>query len=836
MPKSHGAAAAASDNHSRNLLFLLLRRGTDGRGTPSPPSIALGIFLATLFLGAGVFNLPLEAQTVGLVPLLCMLAVVWLICLPLYLRVANLLGRPGQDVPSGGGDALGQAVAAAGARGAGSILAWLGVLVYVTCAALTYTTLGQESLEKLAQQVLRSSVGWFALGVAVAAPLAFLCVLPAKAVVWRRLARLSVVWAVGVALVALVNSVHPSWSNNRGHGNWLTVVAALITFVAGCIVASRAASTDEATKQAPGALEPGHKTAIVALKLQVGMMLVLVLVALWAVLSHGGHGVSTSALWPSKGFRLSALAGPAGVVLFALCATGVINVAGYPGMAEARFRRSVVVRALIVVGVVLVAWMIPAVLFIGHTGLRQLSQANTNTAIGLARVAAHGSVAATVLAVGGALATLIAVTNANTGFVSSLARESIGAGKALRPTFPLPGERALTVAGMVLAAIAAAANLGGGASLSALLRIGGIIGGGIIVIVLPVLAEHRPRRRPLCAVAAVAVAVGLGVWAMRVAVSSHVSALLTPVALIVAWLPAVATLFAALGVFRGPVPAETSPRRRPLARLLRVLALLAVVAAAVSGCAVSGTSSVSSSATTVAVSPPPAPQTIDLQEVADPTASDRNLFPAVKAALAGALRGWLAGTTAAGTTPVAGLRVGVSEVDSDSYSSAATLVSGAIPAVPGVAALPTGGASADLTDAALAIRRERAARSAAFVQASEAASRLATAVAALDPPGASCSDITDAFSAGRQSLSGTNMRLVVASDLANNCGGPLAGSFAGVQILVIDLCSQDAAQCLAGESQWRADLVRLGASPSLIAFVRLANAQQAINALISGGQ
>lgn len=526
-------------------------RGIAGRGdAPSPGVFVLALYLATLFLGAGVFVLPLEAAGVGLVPILVMLALVVPSCIWLYRRVAALLVRPADGL-SGGGEALGRAVVAAGGGNAGTVLAWLGVAVYVTCAAIAYSILGLVGLEVLAAEATQNNVVAIAMGGVFVSSCALLRLVPDRHVVARRLLLLTLVWGVGVVLIALLGETDRA----SGHGGAGTIALGLAVFAVGSIVVSRCASPTETTGQTPGKLTPDHHTSVVALRVQLGLMAILVCGALGLVIASSGRHLAWDALWVPAGFTPSDLLGPLGVVLFALVGTGMSNIADYPAMAHGGFRQSVVRMSLIIVAVVLVVWMAPIVLLIGHEGLGHLIHSDTNSAMGLAAsVASHGSVFAIAMTTIGALATLIAVTNANAGFISSLSRESIGAVNALRPGVRrMPSEARLTAMLIALAVGAAGANLAGGDTLSSILRIGGITGGGVLVVVLALLAENRERRyRIRFGAAAIVAAVGLGVWATWVAVTSTMSVPLAVLATIVAWTPLIPTVLATRGVIRGP--------------------------------------------------------------------------------------------------------------------------------------------------------------------------------------------------------------------------------------------------------------------------------------------
>ena len=261
-------------------------------------------------------------------------------------------------------------------------------------------------------------------------------------------------------------------------------------------------------------------------------------------------------MWVAKGFRLSDLLGPAAVVLFAHVGTGMSNVADYPAMGSNKFRRSVVRRSLWLVTGVLVAWLVPMVLVFGHEGLDQMVVAKTNSAMGIAPfLASTSAVWTNALAILGSLATLIAVTNANAGFITSLSREIIGATIELRPRARgVPAEGRLTLALVVLLTLAAGGAIAAGDTLSPMLHIAGITGGGVLVFTLPLLAEDRDRaHRVRYGIGATAVTVGLGLWGTATTLAQgNIGALVEVAMIAVAWAPLVPTVLAARGVIGAP--------------------------------------------------------------------------------------------------------------------------------------------------------------------------------------------------------------------------------------------------------------------------------------------
>jgi hypothetical protein len=179
-------------------------RGTAERGEIASPSKGdIAQYLATLILGAGVFLLPLEAAQVGMVPILLMLAVILWACIKLYQRVAALMVRRDHG-SAGGGEALGRAVVEAGGGVAGTVLALIGITVYVTGAAIVYNRLGVPGLQTLAAHATsRLSVG-VGMAVALVGCIALVRIVPRRMVVARRLLWVTIVWGAGVALLAVL--------------------------------------------------------------------------------------------------------------------------------------------------------------------------------------------------------------------------------------------------------------------------------------------------------------------------------------------------------------------------------------------------------------------------------------------------------------------------------------------------------------------------------------------------------------------------------------------------------------------------------------------------------
>lgn len=519
-------------------------RGTAERGEAVSPSKGdIAQYLATLILGAGLFLLPLEAAHVGMVPVLLMLAVILWPCIKLYERVAALMVRRDHG-SAGGGEALGRAVVEAGGGAAGTVLALIGITVYVTGAAIVYNRLGVPGLETLAALAADERAMGVGMAVALVGCIALMRTVPRRMVVARRLLWVTIVWGAGVAVIAVL-----------GGDPIVTQGIALAVFAIGCVVVNRTAGPAEIAEQEPGSLTADHKSSIVGLRLQFVLMIVMALIAVAIVVMSSRLRLRWDAVWVADDFKLSHLLGPAAVVLFAHVGTGMSNVANYSAMGSSKFRRSVVRRSLWLVTAVLVAWLAPMVLLFGHEGLAQLVEDKTNSAMGITPLLASEAAAwANVLAILGSLATLIAVTNANAGFITSLSREIIGATVELRPQARrLPSEDRLTLALVVLLTLAAGGAIASGDTLSPMLHIAGITGGGVLVFTLPLLAEDRERaHRVRYGFGAALVTVGLGLWGTATTLAQdNIGAAVTVAMIAVAWAPLVPTMLAARGVIRG---------------------------------------------------------------------------------------------------------------------------------------------------------------------------------------------------------------------------------------------------------------------------------------------
>lgn len=271
------------------------------RGTPERRVEAqrdLVLYLATLFLGASIFLMPIEGAHIGMLPLVLLLVAILPPCVWLYGRMATLSVRR-DATASGGGDALGRSLVAAGAGPAGTLLSLIGISVYVIAAAITYNRLGVAGLEVLAAETKASgtvAVGMLAL---FATCVVLVRVVPETAAVAQRLLRVNVVWGVGVLAVALI-----------GNDETLTSATALLVFAIGCLVVSRAPSAGDVTERDADALTPDHRASVVALWVQFAGMGLLVLIAIAFVATSATASFSWDVLWTADGVSPADVIGP----------------------------------------------------------------------------------------------------------------------------------------------------------------------------------------------------------------------------------------------------------------------------------------------------------------------------------------------------------------------------------------------------------------------------------------------------------------------------------------------------------------------------------------------
>lgn len=316
--------------------------------------------------------------------------------------------------------------------------------------------------------------------------------------------RLAGLWGAGPALASLVTPALGTW-------RWL---AGLAIYTFGAMVAT-SGSAGSASDQRGGGLDAAHRTAVVNLLIQVALMAVLAALAVWVVAAGDAGHVTPVAF---AGFNSNLLIS-AGTLIFA--GVGCLTpLAAYPSMSDPGFRKRVVNRAMWFAAALKTSWILLAIMVVAPQDLLAHSQLDQTSAQGVAGlISTFGTgwmgVAAAVAAV---LAFGIGLTSAGAGFSESLALEALSARAHLSrrapAEFPSQAHHQL-VQRMVIAVCAVAAGIlnmvAVFASLAdALLAIGGLAGGGILVFICGAIAEPDPRRRSRARIEALAAGAAAG--------------------------------------------------------------------------------------------------------------------------------------------------------------------------------------------------------------------------------------------------------------------------------------------------------------------------------------
>ncbi len=502
----------------------------------------LGLFASTLFLGAGVFSLPLIVPQVGLVAVFLGIGAIGGLSLSLYRRQADLF-VDGSGPP--GNRSLGASLERVGSGRSGRTLMTTGLGIYVGGAVVAYTLLGHAALLLLAGLLARSLESALLAGATAVAMIVTRRFLSLTQALARRLLGVGTTWLLG-ALSIRILPLGYSESN----------LALFAVFLAGVFWVGRPSGRVVDRGTGTNAILPEHSAPVVGLRIQLFLMAILAALILGLAPAHIPN------LLPARGPDLAKISDALGVILFSFVGTGINCLSSYKSMAEPAFRRRVVDFSMMVTVLVQLAWLVLAVLVLDSRTLASLNSAGSNSAIGLELVV-HGPAGAAVLLLG-SLVSLIAVTNAASGFTASLAAELVAwAGSSTRPT----ARRAATRPGLIrvlllLGAGAGAAaqvmtgDIAGHAGIDALLAVSGLAGGGILVFVGPVLAEERASARQGMAVLGLVVAAALGVWGSTLALST--SGWCSVVALfIVAWIPLLLTIVPAIRIWRSARVLET---------------------------------------------------------------------------------------------------------------------------------------------------------------------------------------------------------------------------------------------------------------------------------------
>lgn len=510
--------------------------------------VRLALYAAGIILGAGVFALPFQVPSVGLVPLIATLAGMAWLARRLYPRLIE----PAESGTRAGAATLASAITRHHAGTPGVALGLLAATFYVIPAVMGYALMGMAALSAVSSTATGSSHPEAVLmGGAVAAWLA------AR---WHRtpavlvpVATLIVPWTLAVLVDQALGTT--------GNAEVFVLTAG---FLAGVAVQSRHTTPTVGGTRRPGGLKGPHARNVATLTVQLATMAALAVVVIAVAAVRGTLVIPPLARVPSLAEAVTVV----GVLLFALTGTGFGNVAGYPAMRTRRGVGRVIRTALVIVVVVQGGWIVATSLVVNPAGLAALNAAGDSSTVGMAAaVGTAGSGLASGVIVVGAVLLLFGVTGATNGFSETLATEVAPvanralprSGRAGRPLTVARIQRAVVVAGVVAAGGATV----GSVPVSDLLAAGGLAGGTAIMFSIPALAEPNPARRRKAAVVAVALTlIPAGLVFAEAALGG-----LTPASLAFRLVPLVAVLAVtvAAGVRMNrqrPVPTLTAPALR----------------------------------------------------------------------------------------------------------------------------------------------------------------------------------------------------------------------------------------------------------------------------------
>ena len=466
-----------------------------------PTAAQLGLYCATFILGAGVYTMPAEAARVGLAIPLVGLLVSWPLISRLYQRVVDQVQSSGSVLDG----TLGAALEHIGGGTAGRVLGLAGQMTYVLPSAAAYIAFGTGALVALGPDG-RSPGAFVAWALSAVLLFALERSLDSGPLVGRLL-RQTAVWCAGISASAALPAV--------------ALPISILTFVAGVLVTTGRSDDPDTSATSSEGLLPSHRTSVAGLGLQVGLMAMLAL-ALAVAIAFFGHELQ-GLNWLPQRLVWSDVLTTFGVLLFALVGTGQTCLGVYDRMADPDFRRRVVVWSLRMVLGLEITWLVVVTLTVPGDMLLALDAELLTSVSGVSEVVGMTGVPWLTSSVElmTQLALLIAVSSAASGFLEGLAQESrsmwIHRGHAGREA---PAVHTLKHSYLALAALLAVGSMAVGLSGSALLRVAGIVGGGIIVLIVPVLAEPRVERRLKQATIAVALAAGLSLWGGWVALAS----------------------------------------------------------------------------------------------------------------------------------------------------------------------------------------------------------------------------------------------------------------------------------------------------------------------------
>ncbi len=229
------------------------------------------------------------------------------------------------------------------------------------------------------------------------------------------------------------------------------------------------------------------------------------------------------------------------------------------------------------------------------------------------------------------------------------------------------------------------------------------------------------------------------------------------------------------------------------------------------------------------------PDTFDEGVCIDPTLSTVTSFASsIQQLVSSTVSTWVTPATAPTSTsvplpPQPGLNLMVRQVETNSFQSANTFVSIAVPAVPGLAPQPTV-TSSNFVSEEPTWDHDKATQTADESAAAGDAVQGAASIQNMQLETWQNSDVAGCVSALATTTASGPRRFVLASDLEQDEPPQIAGNLHDTEILVIQPCDTTAAGCAALQSQWQALLSAQGASS--ITFVRPEDAAQALPAFM----
>lgn len=507
--------------------------------------IALGLYCASIIMGAGLLSLPNVAARLGVLPLLVTIVIVGAYTLFIYRHLASSLyaylqraatrqarllsdglslarggnGRPKlaltkemlivEEVRERGSRQLAELIRDTGLGNAGRTSLVLGMFFYVFFADIGYITIGSRSLNAISQilsqqgNILPLWLGLVSVGLVVLA-WHFEKIFSRPFLMRGTLKKICVMagtWLGGVATLLVLPDTGPF---ALGLGIRLMASEAGLVLFTAAILAGMLTRTGVSETRGDERAEPTeqHTVNIIVVLITIALLFLTAAVIMW-VASRQGLFVNIVAVTP-KAFSLAtpeireAWARMIGLVIFAFVGTGIFNLCSYPslfagsgtGIVRATRLDRVVIVGTLVPMIIYVLWTLVSVSVLPLGTLATLDQAKQYSIIGIAKLFSNTfPMGVGLMAFFGYSVALLAVTSACNGFTESLA-DQIGAvledtghfERLTRSSENMP----LRVIVLLVALVAAIALDNFVAiDLSTLLAVSGNAGGGLLILILP---------------------------------------------------------------------------------------------------------------------------------------------------------------------------------------------------------------------------------------------------------------------------------------------------------------------------------------------------------------